>query len=56
MTSNNHDMPFNDAYIRFLARMQEEAAVTHSTGYRLSNLFTMVVGEKNTNGVINIEP
>jgi len=56
ITTNNPETPFNDAYIRYLARMQEEAAVTHSSGYRLSNMFTMVIGEKNSNGVSTIEP
>lgn len=56
LTSNNHEMPFSDSYIRFLAKMQEEMAVTHSSGYRLSNMFTMVISEKTTNGVTTIEP
>ncbi len=40
---NDSETPFTEAQIRMLARMQEKQSVTHATGYKLSNFFTVLV-------------
>lgn len=43
MASPNEKLHFTEEQVRTMAEQQEALAVQHSTGYRLSNFFTVLV-------------
>ena len=50
-STTQDDSLFTEAQVRVISKMQEKLSVTHSTGYRLSNFFTVLVRQnkdKNT--------
>jgi hypothetical protein len=54
-STNTSETPFTQGQIRAMAKLQSIHSVTHSTGYRLSNFFTVLV-RKNQDPKKPIEP
>ena len=54
-STNTSETPFTQGQIRAMAKLQSMHSVSHSTGYKLSNFFTVLV-RKNKDPSKSIEP
>lgn len=55
-TSCYQSSVFTEREVRLMAKLQEENSISHSTGYKISNFFTVLLKKKRDSNSDAIEP